>query len=170
MIHEALGRSLPIELTSDRRVTLRVRRLAAISIVALGLVWGLASATLEAPWVIGVILALGWLLMPAVLLWSLVAPGARYLLLAPASLVLVGLLAICIGWLPTSPIAAAGWVLLTAGVALGGVLGLWFWFRIAPVPTALNEPDAHGRWTLIGVHVALITVGWALAATALLPA
>ena len=56
------------------------------------------------------------------------------------------------------------------GCMFGGVLGLWFWFRIAPVPTALNEPDAHGRWTLIGVHVALITVGWALAATALLPA
>jgi hypothetical protein len=170
LIHEALGRSVPIELTSDRRVTLRVRRLAAISIVALGLTWGLASATLETPSVIGVILALGWLLMPAVLLWSLIAPGARYLLMAPASLVLVGLLAICIGWLPRSPIAAAGWVLLTAGVALGAVLGVWFWFRIAPVPAKLNEPYAPGRWTLIGVHVALVTVGWTLAASALLPA
>jgi hypothetical protein len=170
LIHEALGRSVPIELTSDRRVTLRVRRLAATSIVALGLIWGLASATLDAPSAIGVILALGWLLMPAVLLWSLVTPGARYLLIAPASLVLIGLLVICIGWLPRSPIAAAGWVLMTAGVALGAVFGLWFWYRITPVPAALSEPYAPGRWALIVVHVALITVGWALAAAALLPA
>jgi len=170
LIHEALGRSVPIELTSDRRVTWRVRRLAAISIVALGLIWGLASATLDAPSAIGVVLALGWILMPAVLLWSLVTPGARYLLIAPASLVLVGLLAICVRWLPTAPIAATGWVLMTAGVALGAVLGLLFWYRIAPVATPLDNPYARGRWALIGVHVALVTVGWALAATALLPA
>jgi hypothetical protein len=170
VIHEALGRSVPIELTSDRRVTGRVRRLAAISVVALGLIWGLASATLHAPSAIGVVLALGWILMPAVLLWSLVAPGARYLLIAPASLQLVGLLAICVGWLPTAPIAAAGWVLMTAGVALGAVLGLLFWYRIAPVAPALDDPSARGRWALIGVHVGLVMVGWALAATALLPA
>jgi hypothetical protein len=170
MIHEALGRSVPIELTSDRRVTRRVRRLAAISIVALGLIWGLASATLHAPSAIGVVLALGWILMPAVLLWSLVAPGARYLLIAPASLQVVGLLAICVGWLPTAPIAAAGWVLMTAGVALGAVLGLLFWYRIAPVATAFDDPYAGGRWALIGVHIGLVTVGWAFAATALLPA
>ncbi len=167
MIHEALGRPTPIELTGDRRVKRRVVRLAATSIVALGLIWGLATATLEVPAEIGAILALGWFLMPAVLLWSLAAPGARYLLIVPASLVTVGLLAICIGWLPSPPIAAAGWVLITAGVALGGVLGLWFWYRIAPVPSALDDPYAPGRWALIGVHVGLIVVGWALAATAL---
>lgn len=170
MIHAALGRSVPIELTSDRRVTLRVRRLAAISVVALGLIWGLASATLDAPSAIGFVLALGWILMPAVLLWSLVTPGARYLLIVPASLTVVGLLAICVGWLPTAPIAASGWVLMTAGVALGAVLGLLFWYRIAPVAMALDDPYARGRWALIGVHVGFITVGWALAATALLPA
>ena len=166
MIHEALGRPIPIELTGDRRVKRRVVRLAATSIVALGLIWGLANATLEVPAAIRAILALGWFLMPATLLWSLVAPGARYLLIAPASLVTVGLLAICIGWLPGSPIAAAGWVLITAGVALGALLGLWFWYRIAPVPAALDDPYAPGRWALIGVHVGLIVVGWALAATA----
>ena len=170
MIHEALGRPIPIELTGDPRVRRRVLRLAATSIVALGLIWGLATATLDVPATIRAILALGWLLMPAVLLRSLVAPGARYLLVAPASLVTVGLLAICVGWLPSAPMAAAGWVLITAGVALGALLGLWFWYRIAPVPAALDDPYARGRWVLIGVHVGLIAVGWALAATALSPA
>lgn len=142
-------------------------RLAATSIVALGLIWGLATATLDVPAAIGAVLALGWFLMPAVLLWSLAAAGARYVLAVPATLVTVGLLAICLGWLPGSPIAAAGWVLITAGVALGALLGLWFWYRVAPVPTALDDPYARGRWALIGVHVGLIVVGWALAATAL---
>jgi hypothetical protein len=170
VIHAALGRSVPIELTRDRRVTWRVRRLTAVSVVALGLIWGLASATLHAPSAIGVVLAAGWILMPAVLLLSLVTPGARYLLIVPASLVVVGLLAVCVGWLPAAPLAATGWLLMTAGIALGAVLGLLFWYRIAPVAPALDDPYAAGRWALIGLHIALVTVGWAFAATALLPA
>ncbi|MCJ7709607.1 MAG: hypothetical protein MUQ32_02145, partial [Chloroflexi bacterium] len=61
-----------------------------------------------------------------------------------------------------------GWLLMTIGVGLGGVLGLWLWFRLMPVPAALDDPLAPGRWALIGVHVALVVIGLALAATALL--
>lgn len=166
MIHEALGRRVPIELTADRRVCRRIVRLAAVSLVALGLVWGLAVTTLEAPPAIDVILALGWLLMPTALLLGLASASARYLLVVPASLITIGLVAICIGWLPASAAAAAGWLLMTAGVVLGGILGLWFWFRLAPVPAAFDDPFARGRWILIGVHVGLILVGWSVAAAA----
>jgi xanthine/uracil permease len=168
VIHEALGRAVPIELTDDPRIRRRVQRLAAVSLVALGLVCGLGAATLEAPPAVFAGLALGWVLMPAVLILSLRDLRARYLLVVPSSLVTLGLLAICIGWLPDSAMAVAGWLLMTVGVALGGVLGLWLWFRLLPVPAALDDPLAPGRWALIALHVALIVVGWALAATALL--
>ena len=168
MIHEALGRAVPTELTDDRRIRGRVVRLAVVSLVALGLVAGLAAATLDAPPAILAGLATGWVLMPTVLAWSLREPRVRYLLVVPSSLVTLGLLAICIGWMPASAMAAAGWLLMTLGVALGGVLGLWLWFRLLPVPAALDDPLAPGRWALIAVHVALVVVGWALAATALL--
>lgn len=168
MIHEALGRAVPIELTDDRRIRHRVLRLAAVSLVALGLMAGLVAATLEAPPAVLAGLVLGWVLMPVVLALSLSELRVRYLLVVPSSLVTLGLLAICIGWLPASPMAAAGWLLMTVGVALGGVLGLWLWFRLLPVPAALDDPLAPGRWALIAVHVALVVVGWALAATALL--
>jgi hypothetical protein len=59
-------------------------------------------------------------------------------------------------------------VLVTAGVLLGGVLGLWFWYRLLPVPAALDDPFSRGRWTLIAVHVSLIVVGLVLAAVELL--
>ena len=49
MIHEALGRPVPVELTSDRRVRGRVLRLAAVSLVALGLVVGLAARDARRP-------------------------------------------------------------------------------------------------------------------------
>ena len=49
VIHAALHRRIPVELTADRRITRRVKRLAAVSAVALGLIWVLAVATLEAP-------------------------------------------------------------------------------------------------------------------------
>lgn len=168
MIHAALGRPVPVELTDDRRVRGRVLRLAAVSLVALGLVAGLATATLDAPPAVVGALALGWVLMPAVLALSLREVRARYLLVVPSSLVTIGLLAICIGWLPATATAATGWLLMTAGVGLGGALGLWLWYRLLPVPSSLDDPLAPGRWGLIGVHVALVVVGWGLAATALL--
>jgi hypothetical protein len=168
VIHQALGRAVPVELTDDRRIRRRVARLAGVSLVALGLVLGLCAASLDTPAPIRAALALGWVLMPLVLASSLREPRARYLLVVPSSLVTLGLLAICLGWMPVSATAAAGWLLMTAGVALGGVLGLWFWFRLVPVPAQLDDPVAPGRWALIGAHVALVILGWALAATALL--
>ena len=59
---------------------------------------------------------------------------------------------------------------MTAGVLLGGFMGLWFWFRVAPVPAGLDDPTARGRWSLIALHVALIVLGLALAALPLLAA
>jgi len=57
--------------------------------------------------------------------------------------------------------------MITAGVVFGGVLGLWFWYRLLPVPAVLDDPYAPGRWALIGIHVALITAGLMMAATGL---
>jgi hypothetical protein len=164
---EALGRRAPIELTADRDMSRRVRRLGFVSLFALGLIWALAVTTLRTPWVVGAALAGGWVLMPTILFASLTRPRLRYGLVVPATLVGGGLLAILIWWLPTSTIAVAGWVMMAAGIALGGVLGLWFWYRWLPVPDALDNPYSRGRWAFISLHVALIVTGWLLAATLL---
>ena len=167
MIHAALHRPVPVELTADRRITRRVKRLAATSAVALGLIWGLAVTTLEAPVPVDIALALGWITMPSVLLASLWRPLIRYWLIVPSTLVGGGLVATSLAWLPEDQVAAAGWLLMTAGVLLGGVMGLWFWFRVGPVPTTLDDPSSAGRWALIALHVTLIVAGLALATTAL---
>ncbi len=164
MIHAALGRPTPVELTADRRIQGRVVRLAGVSVVALGLVFGLAAATLQASVPLLALVAAGWATMPTVLAWSLRAPAARYLLVVPSTLVTVALLGICATALPASAVAASGWLLLTVGVLLGGLLGTWFWFRLLPVPTALDDPLAKGRWALIAVHAGLVLAGWLLAA------
>lgn len=162
MIHRALGRPIPVELTDDPRVRGRVRRLMVVSLVALGAVTLLAAATLAAPAPVVACLALGWVSMPAVLAWSLADARARYLLVVPSSLVTLGLLAIGVWALPEASAAAAGWILVTAGVLLGGGLGLWLWYRLLPVPRALDDPMAPGRWALIGVHIGLVVAGLAL--------
>jgi hypothetical protein len=164
VIHQALGRPVPVELTGDERIRGRVRRLALVSLVALGVVFGLATASVRPPAAVLALLGAGWVLMPAVLVWSLADARARYLLTVPASLVTLGLLAICVGWLPASAMAAAGWVLVTVGVLLGGSLGLWLWYRLLPVPGALDDPLAPGRWALIAIHAGLVVVGMVLAA------
>jgi hypothetical protein len=165
----AAGRALPVELSADPAFARRVRRLGLVSLVALGAVWGLAVSTLDAPPLVEGALLAGWALMPAILFASLAWPMVRIGLTLPASMVTLGLLAIVIGWLPESPVAAAGWVLILAGVALGGVMGLWLWYRVLPVPAALAHPFSPDRWRLIGGHVGLIVVGLALAAVPLLP-
>ena len=162
------GRRLPVELSADPVFARRVRRLGLVSLVALGVVWGLAVTTLEAPPPVEGALLAGWALMPAVLFASLAWPMLRLGLTLPATLVTLGLLAITAGWLPDAPIAAAGWVLMLGGVALGGAMGLWLWYRLLPVPAVLAHPFSPARWLLIGVHVALIVVGMALAALPLL--
>jgi hypothetical protein len=162
------GRRLPVELSADPAFAWRVRRLALVSLVALGVIWALAVNTLDAPPVVGSALLAGWVLMPAVLVASLAWPVARYGLVVPASLVTLGLLAIVVAWLPASLMAAVGWVLILLGIGLGGGMGLWLWYRLLPVPAALAHPFSPARWLLIGVHVALIVVGMALASLPLL--
>jgi len=163
-----LPRTRPIELSSDRRFAGRVRRLAATAVVALGLIWALAVTTLEVPPALGLALAAGWLLMPSILFASLTWPAARYALVIPASLVGLALLAITWTWLPDDPIAASGWLLMTAGILLGALMGLWLWYRLVPVPRKLDDPFSPARLSLIGLHVALIVMGILLAAFPLL--
>jgi len=167
-MEHAIRRRIPVELSDEPRMAGRVKRLGVVSLVALGLVWILAVATVDAPPPVVGALAAGWALMPTILFASLSRPRLRYALMVPASLVGIGLLAISAWWLPAEPVAAAGWVLMTAGVLLGGALGLWFWYRLLPVPALLDDPNSSGRWGLIGVHVALIVIGWGLAAAPLL--
>lgn len=163
----ALSRRGHLELSRDPRFGRRVKRLAFVASIALGLIWALAVSTLAAPPIVGIALAAGWLLMPTVLAASLVRPLLRYALVVPATLVSAGLLAICAFWLPEAIVPAAGWLLMTAGIVLGGLLGLWFWFRPLPVPTSLDDPFAPGRIMLIGAHVGLIVVGALLVALGL---
>ena len=154
---------LAIEMTADSRFGVRVIRLAATSVVALGLIWGFQFATLQTPAFVGISLAAGWMLMPALLMVSLRWPIARYGLALPSTLVGLGLVAVCLTALPTEWAAAkVGWLMTTAGVLMGGVLGLWFWFRLAPLPRFLDDPFGPGRWTLVAVHIGLIVVGLAL--------
>ena len=159
MIHRALGRPVPVEFTDDQRVVGRVKRLALVSAVMLGLIWVLAVGTLESPYVVGGALFAGWILMPVTLVASLSNQTARYWLVLPSMLVSLGLLLVVLGWTPAEPEAAAGWLLMTAGVLLGGGMGLWLWFRVLPVPARLDDPTSPGRWALIGVHVALVVAG-----------
>jgi hypothetical protein len=164
----AAGRRHPVELSADRAFAWRIRRLGLVSLVALGVIWGLAVTTLDAPPIVDGALLAGWALMPVILFASLAWPMLRYGLTLPATLVTLGLLAITMAWLPASPVAAAGWVLILLGIGLGGGMGLWLWYRLLPVPAALAHPFSRARWLLIGMHVALIVAGMALAAVPLL--
>ena len=152
-----------VEMTRDARFGVRVIRLAATSVVALGLIWGFQFATLQTPAFVGICLAAGWALMPVLLTASLRWPVLRYGLALPSTLVGVGLIAICLTALPPNwETARVGWLMTTAGVLMGGFLGLWFWFRLAPAPRFLDDPFSPGRWTLVAVHIVLIVVGLAL--------
>ena len=125
----------------------------------LGIIWALAVDTLVSPYIVGTLLFAGWILMPVTLVASLYNVAARYWLALPSTLVTLGLLLVVWTKLPADPVAAAGWWLMLVGVALGGGLGLWLWFRVLPVPVALDDPAARGRWLLIGTHVALVVAG-----------
>ena len=147
-----------IELTGDRLFIQRVRRLVAISTVALSVIWGLAFVEEAPTWVL-VLLAIGWASMPTILAASLNRPSLRYALVVPATSVSVGL----IGMVMAAPQdTVTGWILITAGIVLGGFLGVWFWFRWLPVPRILDDPFGWPRVTLVGLHLALILVGAAL--------
>lgn len=152
------------EMTGDARFEARVRRLAGVSSIALGVVFGLALASpVDAPYV-RLAVALGWFLMPTILYASLWRPVLRYLLVLPATLVSLALLALVGLGVPAGLAASVGWILVTFGVLLGGALGLWFWYRLMPVPRELDDPFSAGRWTLIAVHVGLVVAGLALVA------
>ncbi len=155
-------RSRPVELTDDTGFARRIIRLALTSCVALGIVWWLATTTLDAHPAIGQSLAAGWLLMPSLLLLSLRRPRLRYALVLPSSLIGLPLLAISAGSLAREPVARVGWLLLTAGILFGGALGIWFWFRWLPVPAFLHNPFSRGRWLLVGLHIGLVLGGLAL--------
>ena len=165
---QALRPMAPVELSTDRRFAGRVLRLARTALVALGVIWALATTTLEAPPLVSAALAAGWASMPTILLASLQRPRLRYALVLPSSLVGLPLLAISAAFLPSSMLAAAGWLLITAGILLGSIMGLWFWFRLLPVPAPLDDPFAPGRLGLIRTHIWLIVLGIGLAATGLL--
>jgi hypothetical protein len=149
----------PTELTADPRFTERVVRLTITSACALALIWFLSTVTLQPHPMIGLGLALGWVLMPSVLGLSLRWPRLRYALIVPATLVTVALLAICATALPQNRVIASGWLLITGGVLLGALLGAWFWFRWMPVPGRFSDPFSRGRWALIVVHIGLIALG-----------
>lgn len=144
-----------IELTADRLFAHRVRRLVAISTVALGVIWGLAFVDEAPTWVL-VLLVVGWASMPTVLAASLSRPSLRFALIVPASAVSVGLIGMVMN---ASEGTVMGWLLITLGILLGGLLGVWFWFRWLPVPRILDDPFGWPRVALVGLHLALILVG-----------
>ena len=144
------------------QVLARVRRLALVSSMALGAVFFLAVTTLDISMATKAFLVGGWVLMPTLLFVSIRRPRVRRLLVLPSALMSVALLAISLNALPADLSARAGWLLITAGVLLGGLLGLWFWYRLFPVPRFLDAPFSPGRWALIGIHVAMIVLGLAL--------
>ncbi|MEA3501764.1 MAG: hypothetical protein U9R47_03250 [Actinomycetota bacterium] len=149
-----------VEMTGNRLFAHRVRRLVAISAVALGVIWGLAFIEHAPAWILA-LLGLGWVLMPTVLAVSVRRPALRYALVAPATAVPVGL----IGMVMVAPEqTVTGWVLITVGILFGGFLGIWFWFRWFPVPRILDDPFGWPRLVLVGLHTALVLGGMAIVA------
>lgn len=152
-----------VELTGDRLFEHRIRRLVVISTVALGVIWGLALANGATTWIL-VLLGIGWVLMPSVLAASLRRPMARYALMIPASVVSIALIAMTLS-APDSTIV--GWALITAGILLGGFIGMWFWYRWLPVPRAFGDPFGVSRLALVAAHLGLVLAGMATVAAGL---
>jgi hypothetical protein len=138
--------------------------LSATSLLALGVIWYLSKAFLDPPRIIDTGLIGGWVLMPSILVLSLRWPPLRIWVIIPSALETLALLSMCMYYLPFAPTARLGWMLTTAGVLLGDVLGAWFWFHWANVPPLFVDPFSAGRWILIIIHVALIVVGLGLVA------
>lgn len=154
-----------IEMSADPLFLPRVRRLGAVSSIALGVIWLLALRTTEPhSTAIDTALLSGWILMPTVLWASIRRPELRPFVFVPSALVTVGLAALCLTALPDDAAIRGGWLLVTGGILFGGVLGGWFWFRWFPVPAAFDSPFGFPRWALIGAHVGMILAGMALVA------
>jgi len=150
----------------DVRFARRVRRLAATATVALGIIFYLWYRADPTPPAIGAALLLGWLLMPTTLIASLRWPVLRYALTIPSLSVGLALLALLATWPSGDKLQLAGWTSITIGIWLGAAMGMWFWYRWFPVPTAFHDPFSPARWSLIAVHVALIVGGAATVAVA----
>lgn len=138
-----------------------MKRLIAVSAVALGLISVLVYATTDAGWVATGLMMAGWVSMPTLLARGLAKPPLRYLLVVPAGLVSTSLMIVALGF-DGSPIAWVGWWLMTAGVLVGATLGGWLWYRWMPVPRVLQKPFSAGRRTLIAIHAGLVVAGGAL--------
>jgi hypothetical protein len=145
-------------MSTDPGFARRLRRLIAISAVALGLIFLLAYTTTDAGWIAYGLLIGGWLSMPLLLAVGSTRPLWRYLLVIPASLMTAGLVIVALES-GSSAVARLGWWTMTAGLLVGGTLGAWFWYRWAPVPRRLDQPFAAGRWVLIALHAGLVVVG-----------
>jgi hypothetical protein len=148
-------------------LTARVRRLAITSAWALGVIWLLWALTVARAPLVGVALALGWILMPTVLWASLHRPSLRFGLILPATLVTGGVASVAFGPLPDD-VTRAGWLALLAGLGMGGVQGAWLWFGWFPVPPAFRDPLAKTRLRLIVAHVTLVLLGMVLVTAAAL--
>jgi len=156
----SLLRAAGVEMGPDRVFAHRVRRLTAVSTVALGVIWGLAFADGGPAWALA-LLAVGWVTMPPILHGSLDRPGLRYALVLPASAVSIGLFGMVAS---ASEATVGGWAVMTVGVLLGGSLGMWFWYRWFPVPRSFDDPFGWPRILLIGIHIALVMSGAAAVA------
>ncbi len=147
-----------IELTADAVFQRRIRRLVALSAVALGLMLWLAARDGAQWWVLALI-GVGWVLMPTFLALSLSKPRVRYMLIVPATTVSLGLIAMT---LATEGSTRVGWMLLAFGVLSGGAFGIWFWYRWVPVPRLLDDPFGWPRLSLIALHLGLILWGFGI--------
>ena len=158
MSHSLLDAPTAVEMTADARFAARVRRLIAVSAVALGAIFVLALRDVGGAGGAAAMAGIGWLTMPAILALSLQRPRLRYLLALPATLVAV---AVAFTALSTDagPLSLAGWWMISAGIGMGGGLGMWLWFRWLPVPEVLDAPFSAARWTLIGIHAGLTVIG-----------
>lgn len=155
-----------IEMLHDVRFARRLKRLAATAAVALALIYYLASRAGTAPPAVRAALLLGWLLMPTILIASLRRPALRYALAIPSLLVGVALLALLAALPPGDKLQLTGWASITLGIWLGAAMGMWFWYRWFPVPSAFHDPFSSARWLLIALHVGFIVSGGLVVAVA----
>ena len=146
---------------TERRMARRIRRLTLVSAIALGIIWWLSTGTTYAAMPTRLALALGWLVMPTVLLARLRLPRARLGLALPSTLVTVALAAISIAAWRDGSATAPGWSLLLLGITLGDLLGGWLWFGVLPVPPGLRDLGSVARWLLILAHVGPLVAGLA---------
>lgn len=144
-----------VELTTDPLFARRIRRLVGVSAVALGVIAWL-SVRSGGPRASVILLVFGWVTMPVVLAVSLSRPMLRYALVLPATLVTVGLVGMV---LSTDGAETVGWMLITLGIAVGGSLGMWLWYRWFPVPYILDDPYGIPRMMLLSVHIILVISG-----------